>query len=157
MIPGLQNNLPPVQLPTRSAPPTQEAPMLKLLTGISLNNPKNSGEVELDRLGFTTKDIAPSTGDPKADRFVNSKMGALFEHVIVPLVEAPQYQRLQDQAKPLVMAEALHAIHGIAEKQAAAENPAYFGRLKLEAIPRRERQLIESITGKPMGDLIPAQ
>jgi hypothetical protein len=157
MIPGLQNNLPPVQLPTRSAPPTQEAPMLKLLTGISLNNPKNSGEVELDRLGFTTKDIAPSTGDPKADRLVNSKMGPIFEHVIVPLVEAPGYQRLSDTAKPLVMAEALHAIHGIAEKQAAAENPAYFGRLKLEAIPTRERRLIESITGRPMGDLIPVR
>jgi hypothetical protein len=157
MIPGLQNNLPPVQLPTRSAPPTQEAPMLKLLTGISLNNPKNAGESEIARLGFTTQDVAPSTGDPKADRFVNSKMGALFEHVIVPLVEAPGYQRLSDTAKPLVMAEALHAIHGIAEKQAAAENPAYFGKLKLEAIPTRERRLIESITGRPVGDLIPAQ
>jgi hypothetical protein len=100
MIPGMQNNLPPVQLPTRAAPPTQEAPMLKLLAGISLNNAKNAGEAELDRLGFTAHDIAPSTGDPQADRFIAGKMGALFEHVVVPLVRTRAINAFRMQPSP---------------------------------------------------------
>jgi hypothetical protein len=50
----------------------------------------------------------------------------------------------------------LSSIHTIAERQAAAESPAYFGRIKLESVPMRERRVIESVTGRPIGDLLPA-
>jgi hypothetical protein len=144
-IPGLAQTLPAVESPTREGPVTREAPLLRQLTGVTVQPAKNPLERELDRLGFTRKEILPSTGDPEADQLVAKHMGPIAEQLLGRLVQAPGFQGHPDAVKGAVLRRGLGAARQRAFAAARQEAPRLFQRLRLERLPRRERAVLEEL------------
>ncbi len=153
-IPGAARSFPEVESPTRAAPPRRVMPTVRQITGLGFNEPKNPAERELDRLGFTRGEILPSTGVPEADRLIAKHMGPLVEAAVVPLVQTPYYQEFSNEVKGGVLRDAMLGARRIAMDNARAENPALFAKIKVEAMPRRQRLMLESLIGQPLGEMI---
>jgi hypothetical protein len=145
-IPGLAQGLPEAESPTRAAPMQREAPLLRQLTGLSLRSEKNPLERELDRLGFEYREILPSTGEPRADRLIAKHMGELVEGTLVRVVQTQSFQRLTDAQKGEVLRQALGRVRQAARRRAEADEPSLFRQLKLESLPRRQREVLEEAT-----------
>lgn len=144
-IPGLAQTLPEAESPTREGPITREAPLLRQLTGASVQPAKNPLERELDRLGFSRQEILPSTGDPEADRLVAKHMGPIAEHLLGRVVQTPGFQRQSDAVKGEVLRRSLSAARQRAFTAARQEAPRLFQRIRLERLPGRQREVLEEI------------
>jgi hypothetical protein len=107
----------------------------------------------LDRLGFSRPDILPGQGDPKADRLVAKDMGPLFEKIVVPFVESERYRGMTDQVRALMLQRLIQQVRRGAVTRAQSEDPALFARLRIGRIPKRERDVIESMPGNPIEEL----
>jgi hypothetical protein len=145
-VPGLAQTLPEAESPTRAAPMQREAPLLRQVTGLSLREPKNALERELDRLGFERPEILPSVGDPRADRLIAKHMGEMVEGTLVRIVQTQSFQRLTDAQKGEVLRQALGRVRQAARRAAEAEDPRLFQQVKLEGLPRRQREVLEEAT-----------
>ena len=101
-------------------------PMMRQFTGLTVRGPKNAGEKELDRMGFTRGNILPSTGNDQWDRTRAKHMGPLFERFINPFVESPQYQEMNDEERGVVMERLLSRVRRGATAMAAQEEPELY-------------------------------
>lgn len=153
-IPGLSQTLPALESPTRAAPLRRPQPGLRQLTGIGIADPKSPAERELDRLGFSRQEIAPTVGDPQADQLIAKHLGPLVDRAIAPLVQTPFYQAQSNEVKGGVLREAMLGLRQVAMAQAKAENPLLFTRISLQRIPRRRRLMLESLLGRDIDDLL---
>lgn len=153
-IPLLSQTLPVRESPTRAEPMRRIKPTVKQLTGLGFRSAKNPAESELDRLGFTYQEIAPSSGNVEADRLIAKHMGPLVEQVASSLVLTPMYRQASNEVKGGLLREVMVGIRDQARDMAAAENPALFARLRYQRKPRRERRMIEDITGIRIPDVI---
>jgi len=144
-IPGADQSLPQAESPTHSGGYGRESPLLRQLTGVTIGAAKNPVEHELDRLGFTRAEILPGQGDPRADRLVAKYMGPLVERYIVPFVQSPRYAAMPDPVRALALSRMLRAVRDGAVGQAKAEAPNLFEQLRQQQMPRRERDVIDSM------------
>lgn len=144
-VPQLAKTLPEKESPTRAGPITREAPLLRQATGVSLIQPKNPAEQELDRLQFSLQEIQPSTGNARADRLVAKHMGPMVERFLVPVVRGTQYQRATDNVRAIIIRQVLINVRAAARQLATKEDPNLFARLQYERRPTRERRVIEEV------------
>ena len=149
-IPFATRDFPEVESPTREDPIRRVMPTVKQLTGLGLREPKNPAERELDRLGFTRGEIAPSTGTPEADRLINKHLGPMVEQVASAFVETDFYQEATNEVKGGLLREIVLGLRHQAINAAKQENPGLMQKIHIEGIPRRRRQMLESLTGGPL-------
>jgi hypothetical protein len=157
-VPFVREDAPETQSPTRAATPGRPSsvrvpftdvevpgPLSRQLTGITVKEPKNLGEKELDRLGLRRRDILPYTGDRVADQIMAKYMGPIAEVALSTLVISPQYQRLNNPAKEIVMREVLKEIRKEATGAAQAEDPERFAKIKVNRLQKSIRRLIDRL------------
>jgi hypothetical protein len=149
-IPYGTRGFPEAELPTRAGPPVTQAPLLRQGTGIILRQPKNPLEAELDRLGFRWSDYAPRTGDPEADRQINSYLGPLAEAALVPMVSAPAWRALGDRTKAAMLMRSYQQLRKTARGLAAKGDPLRFERLRLKRLPKRDRRMMRELGQDPV-------
>jgi hypothetical protein len=109
-LPYYSQQLPDASFPTRSGPKRTLDPVIRQLTGIGLQEPKNSFESELDRLGFTQRDVISGSGEAAIDRKYKALMGMLSEKIFVPLVDSSTYQKMSDAQKGVILDEMMNAV-----------------------------------------------
>lgn len=122
-LPYVGDNLPPVELATREAPPETLAPLTRQMTGLTLRGPSNPVETELTRLGFTRGNILPSTGDEQWDQLRAKHMGPIVENEIAQAVAGEQYQTADEETKAILMEKYMAAARKHATQRAAREDP----------------------------------
>jgi hypothetical protein len=150
-------NLPAAVSATRAGPITREAPLLRQLTGLSLTQPKNAAEKELDRLGYTTRDVFHGLGSPTDNRLLKSFQGPLVERGLSMVVGSPGYKNLPSNAmKKLFVDETLKVIREVALESAEANDPGLALRLAERRIPRRIKELLAERQSK-LRELEPAE
>lgn len=149
-IPFATRDFPEVESPTREEPIRRFMPTVKQVTGLGIKEPKNPAERELDRLGFARGEISPSTGNPEADRLINKHLGPMVEQVASAFVETDFYQDATNEVKGGLLREVMLGLRHQAVNAARQENPELMLKIHLEGIPRRRRQMLESLTGGPL-------
>ncbi|MDP3703717.1 MAG: hypothetical protein Q8R78_04960, partial [Candidatus Omnitrophota bacterium] len=143
-IPGLAQTLPELVSPTREEPLQREAPLVRQLTGVSLQTARNPAETELERLGFQRPEILRSTGNVAADQEIARVMGPLVQQLVGPLVESRGYQGLTDRQKAVQLQSVLDRIKLLARRAAQAGRPELFAPLIIQrGTTKRQRQMIE--------------
>lgn len=142
-IPYGVSDKPETELATREGPYVGQDPLVRQLTGMSIRPLKNPAEQAFDRLGLKTKDIAPSTGDPEADRVFRKYLGPLVEQSVIPIVTAPFFKSLKPWEQKVVLRGVLKEVRQNATKDAIAENPKAFARAKVSRLPLDMRMLID--------------
>lgn len=144
-IPGVAETLPELELSTREEPFKRVHPALKQLPGLIVQEERNLAEQELEKHGFTYREINPTTGDRTADQLISKFMGPLVESVVVPFVKSPGYKQMSNEMQAFQLSRILKRVRGAARKQAFAEDPNLFLKLKAKRKPIRERRFLESL------------
>lgn len=139
-IPYADSAFAPLESRTREGNIERQQPLLRQLTGITVQQPKNPAEAELDRLGFSFQEIQPSTGNNTADQLISKYMGKMVENVIGKFVQQPGYQRLSNAQQGEMVRQMLNRVRAIARRQAIAENPQLFLDIRQQRQPRRKRR-----------------
>jgi len=155
-LPGVSQSMPAAQSPLREDPLRREAPLVRQLTGLSINAPKNPVEAELDRLGVERKEYFPSLGDPMADRLLAVHMGMAVERYLPQLVESAEYKDMPTPVQAFVLLESLKQVRGAAKEALAAQEPLLAARLKLEGMPGRKRKALDALSGGQITEAINA-
>ena len=115
---------------------------MRQLTGLSLTQPKNPGEKELHRLGYSYTDIFHGLGNPQDNRALKQQMGPLVERGLSAVVQTPGYRSLSTTAKKIVVDEVLQVIRSAALDGAKSTDKTLATRLALKRVPRRVRELL---------------
>jgi len=157
-VPGVRETMPEVESPTRAAAPGRPeevrvpftdikvpGPLSRQLTGITVRQPKNPAEQEIDRLGLRRRDILPYTGDRIADQLLAKYMGPVAENIVSRIVVSPKYQSLNNPTKELVIREAFKEIREETKDFAEAEDQARFAQIKYKRLSKNIRKIIERI------------
>jgi hypothetical protein len=157
-VPFVREQFPEVESPTRAATPGRPetvrvpgteievlGPLARQLTGITVREPKNLAEKEFDRLGFRRRDILPYSGDRTADQILARYMGPVVEEAVSTLVASPNYERLNNPAKEIVLRELLKEIRAETLEFAQAEDPKRFAEVKYKRLNKAVRRLIERL------------
>tara|TARA_Y100000033_G_scaffold23944_1_gene22543 strand:- start:217 stop:3165 length:2949 start_codon:yes stop_codon:yes gene_type:complete len=157
-VPFVREQFPEVESPTRADAPGRPetvripgteievpGPLARQLSGITVIEPKNLAEKEFDRLGFRRRDILPYSGDRTADQILARYMGPVVENVISTLVASPNYERLNNPTKEIILREALKQIRAETLDFAEAEDPERFAEVRYKRLNKSIRKLIESI------------
>jgi len=142
-LPIIEKGMEPRYKPTRAEPQKWTAPAIRQVTGISVGEPKNAMEKELDRLGFERREILPSVGDAKADNLIAQKMGSIVEEIGLPIVEDPSYLNMPDAEKGYFLSKMIEKLRTAAKKEAQGENPELFEKIK--RTPRRKEIFLKSL------------
>jgi hypothetical protein len=156
-IPGQGQQLPELELPTRAGPVHRDYPLLKQLTGLLINDPRNPLELELARLQFTPREIFQGTRSAEADALVKHHMGQLSEDYLIPVVQSPEYQGMADGEKGYYLKEILSTVRQTARGMALVERPELFVDLRKKSLRQRlfEQELEEESEAQLGGGLGP--
>ena len=95
-IPAIEQ--PPSYSPTRAEPRRRLEPALRQLTGISLVEPFNAVETEMEYHGLKLSDILKTTGDPELDETMTRAMGQINEY-LAPIIATPTWQGLPRETR----------------------------------------------------------
>lgn len=146
-IPGLSQTLPEKPSPIETTIPQTEHPLLRQLSGLSLKTANTVG-TEMDKLGIEFSSVRATTGTPALDRAIDKETGQRVETIIKPFVDSAGFQRIQDSAvKRFVLESALSYTRALSTQEVLAKSPDLAKGAKLEAVPKRVRDLILSLTG----------
>lgn len=143
-VPGAQTalGLPASESPTREGPMTTESPALRQLLGATIRPAKNIVESELDRLGLTSYDVGSKTGEVAIDRLVNRDLGIIAERGIVPVLQSPEYQQLDDVGKSAAIKSVFAKAREAANAKFTAENPELAMLKKFKGMKREEKIMV---------------
>lgn len=143
-VPGAQRalGLPAAESPTREGPMTTESPAMRQLLGATIRPAKNIVESELDRLGLTSYDIGSKTGELTIDRLVNRDLGIIAERGIVPILQSPEYQNLDNIGKSAAIKGVFAKAREAANAKFTAENPELAMLKKFKGMSREEKMVI---------------
>lgn len=159
-VPGAQRALgiPEAESPTRITPMTTEDPALRQLLGVTIRPTKNIVESELDRLGLTSYDVGSKTGEVAIDRLINRDLGIIAVRGIVPLLQSPEYQQLDDVRKSAAIKEIYAKARETATAKFTAENPELALLRRFKTMKREEKimlnQQVEASTGMKADELL---
>ena len=115
-LPGLANNLPQIESPTREGPVFRQSPLEGQTTGIRREMKRNIIEAETERLGIKTFTLAGGTGDKKADALIKGALGPMLENQLDKYITSEEYQN----KSPAGQRSALKARISVLRKQAKA-------------------------------------
>ena len=152
-IPGLNQSLPEAQDPARGATPTRTNPIARQL-GVTLPEQKTEIRGELDRLQFRPQEVSPRSGNAEYDYAFNEKLGPVLQAAGGALVQAPEYKSLSPSTQSALLQEFLGMVRESVRGQLLAERPDMAVTRRIEAVPNRQRMLIEEKYGAPIGRLL---
>jgi hypothetical protein len=122
-IPFLREKLPLVESPTRAEAPgrpprvripgtniTIPGPAARQLFGVPVIEPKNIAEKELDRLGFSRREIVPYTGDRVLDQIRYKYYGPVIEARLEQVITSDKYKALSNPLKSEMLRKELTKI-----------------------------------------------
>jgi len=122
-IPFLREKLPLVESPTRAEAPgrpqrvripgtniTIPGPAARQLFGVPVIEPKNIAEKELDRLGFSRREIVPYTGDRVLDQIRYKYYGPIIEIRLEQVITGDKYKALSNPLKSEMLRKELTKI-----------------------------------------------
>ena len=87
----------------------------------------------------------PYSGDRTADQILARYMGPVVEEIVSTLVASPNYERLNNPAKEIVLRELLKEIRAETLEFAQAEDPKRFAEVKYKRLNKAVRRLIERL------------
>lgn len=155
-IPAVSQTLPVKESPTREGPVVTVNPALRQVSGMTVHGPKNDFEKELDRLGFSGRDVLPSSGDKEIDRKYAEGMGIVSERLLVPLVQAEKFKDLSDTKKAALIEDALHEVRSDVHEAVNEDLPLDKQiKLELKKVPPRLRILLKEYRPDLFGAKVP--
>ena len=141
-VPILDKTLPASETPTRTGPRTIEHPLFGEFSGLSAQT-YNDAEKELNKHGFSFREVLPSQGHPEADQAMARFMGPIVEYGIGALVQTKGYQGLSTSQQSAMLTEALKAVRSVTSDAAKKTlRPEVALELYLKSVPKHIRRLI---------------
>jgi len=119
-IPGLNELLPEYPSLFQKEPFKREQPLLRQATGITVKT-KPYIQKEIDRLGLSTSDFIPKTGDPTINRILTKATGILLDPVNSLLQNSSRYQDMTDEQKTETLKTLISGAKSKAKGQVAKE------------------------------------
>lgn len=141
-IPGVSQMLPEAVSPLKSEPPKAESPLLRQLTGLS-EKTKTVVEKEVDLLNIDYSSVYPRTGIPRADRELSRYMGPVIEQIAPRIIGNPNYQRLEEPMKRLVIQQLFKEAKAGAREKLRQVDPGLWKQIKYEALDINIKDILE--------------
>ena len=127
-----------------------ENPILSQLTGITIKQPKNAAEIELDNLNFTYQQIFRSTGIPVLDRAFKNNFAPIIHLGLSGVVQSEGYKNLSIPQKQLViktfLSEAKKETMEVLQQDSSLLS--YVMEYNIAKLPKAQRKVIDDIMGK---------
>jgi len=118
--------------------------------GLNANPPNPTGldlgardptELELVRLGFTSRQVLPHTGNSQADEYITEELTPVATTNLGGLFQSPGYARMTDQMKQQVAKAVLAGSERVAKANAMAAHPQFFIKLRQEQLAQKHPAL----------------
>jgi len=131
-------------------PVRNDNPVLTELTGLTIRQPKNAAEIELDKLNFTYKEIFKSTGIPVLDRAYKNIFAPLIHVGLSGIVESDGYKNLSISQKRLVIKTFITEAKKDTMKALQQDSSlvSYIMEYQLSKISKSQRKVIDEAIGK---------
>jgi hypothetical protein len=119
------------------------------LTGVGIQQPKNSAEKELDRLNFQYREIFRSTGIPVLDRAFKNVFAPMIHNGLSTIVEGLGYQNMSVNMKRLFIKEFIKGAREDTMKvlQNDASLVPYLMEYDISKIPSDQRKILNDVLG----------
>jgi len=137
-------------------PLRNENPLLTEFTGLTIKQPKNAAEKELDRLNFQYREIFQSTGIPFLDRMYKNLLAPQIHLGLSTLVQSPGYLKLTPNVQRLLIKEFLTAAKKNAT-QTLQKDPTlvpYLMEYQFYNMSVEKRKVINEVLGKDYIDTL---
>ena len=120
------------------------------LTGVTIRQPKNSAEIELDKLNFRYNEIFRSTGIPVLDRAYKNLFAPKIHLGLSAIVESAGYQSLGIPMKRLIIKQFISGAkkETMEELQSDASLVPYLVEYNFSNIPKDQLRIIHDAIGK---------
>lgn len=143
-IPGASQALPPFASGLRKSPiiPSADLPLRRQFMGQTIQE-QLPLEAEVKRLGITSQELSPKTGDAEVDRLILTKMGEIVDENSEAILESLKDQE-SDDVKKVLLADILADIKGAAAEAVKGElEPDQRGQLLLRKARGMNRLVME--------------
>jgi len=137
-------------------PLKNENPLLTEFTGLTIKQPKNAAEKELDRLNFQYREIFQSTGIPFLDRMYKNLLAPQIHLGLSTLVQSPGYLKLTPNVQRLFIKEFLTTAKKNAT-QTLQKDPSlvpYLMEYQFYNMSVEKRKVINEVLGKDYIDTL---
>ena len=133
----------------RAAPITRQDPLLTQVTGMAFTAPKNPAEKELDRLGFTSREIFHPSGIPELDRAYKDKFSVAVGYGISNMVESEQYKSLNNTFQTLILKKTLEAAKESVRKELQKDTSLapFLVQTKINSLDKETRKVVDQLVG----------
>ena len=120
------------------------------LTGVTIRQPKNSAEKELDKLNFRYNEIFRSTGIPVLDRAYKNLFAPKIHLGLSAIVDSAGYQSLDINMKRLMIKEFIKGAkkETMEELQSDASLVPYLMEYSFSQVPKDQLKIIYDAIGK---------
>nr|BAR31533.1 hypothetical protein [uncultured Mediterranean phage uvMED] len=134
----------------------REEPLYRQFTGVTLISAKNAAEKELDRLGFTSREIFQRSGIPELDFAYKNIYAVRIGLGLSEIVKSQQYQNLNNELKVFFVKSYLANAKSETMKSLQKNNDLapYILKYKIENLSKEKRRAIDSLIGKDYLDEI---
>jgi len=134
----------------------REEPLLRQLTGLTFQAPKNAAEKELDRLQFLPREIFTRTNIPELDAELKKVLAPKIAIGLSSLVQSPAYLSLNDQTKVMVIKGALTKFKKQASESVKNNSNLvpFLLKYEIEKMSKDQRRLVDSYLGEEFLDTI---
>ena len=134
----------------------REEPLYRQFTGVTLISKKNAAEKELDRLGFTSREIFQRSGIPELDFAYKNIYAVRIGLGLSEIVKSPQYQNLNNELKVFFVKSYLANAKTKTMESLQKNNDLapYILKYKIENLSKEKRRAIDSLIGKDYLDEI---
>ncbi len=126
------------------------APIVTELTGITIRQPKNSAEIEFDKLNIRYNEIFRSTGVPVLDRAYKNVFAPKIHFGLSAIIDSPAYQNLSIPLKRVTIKTYLKDARKetMEELQSDASLVPYLMEYNFTKIPKDQLRVIHDAIGK---------
>ena len=137
-------------------PLRNENKLLTEFTGLTIRQPKNAAEKELDRLNFQYREIFQTTGIPFLDRMYKDILAPQIHFGLSTLVTNEKYLTLTPNVQILIIKEFLKESkkNTMTALQQDASLIPYLMEYKINNLPKTQRKVLDEVLGKEYIDTL---
>ena len=132
------------------------APFVTELTGLTIKQPKNAAEKELDRLNFQYREIFQTTGIPFLDRMYKDILAPQIHFGLSTVVTNEKYLTFTPNVQILIIKEFLKEAkkNTMTALQQDESLIPYLMEYKINNLPKTQRKVLDEILGKEYIDTL---
>jgi len=137
-------------------PLKNENPLLTEFTGLTIRQPKNAAEKELDRLNFQYREIFQTTGIPFLDRMYKDILAPQIHFGLSTLVTNEKYLTLTPNVQILIIKKFLKESkkNTMTSLQQDESLIPYLMEYKINNLPKAQRKVLDEVLGKEYIDTL---